>query len=84
MRQLYLGVVDGSANSCGITGHGTAVTTLRVAHHPAILAAKVHLAKPCFSSTRCTKLRLYHLSEGGGGGEQCPRSVDVSISSPTC
>lgn len=60
---MYLCVLDGSANSCGITGQGTVVTTLRVSHHPTILAAKVYLAKLCSSSTWYTELRLDHLSD---------------------
>lgn len=63
MRKMYLCVLDGSANSNGITGQRTVVTTLWVGHNPAILAAKVHLAKLCSSSTWCTKLRLDHLSD---------------------
>lgn len=65
LEKMYLCVLDGSANSCGITGQGTAVTTLRVGHNPTVLAAKVHLAKLCSSSTRYTKLRLDHLSDRG-------------------
>lgn len=62
---MYLCVLDGSANSYGITGHRTVVTTLWVGHRPAILATKVHLAKLCSSSTWYTELRLDHLSDIG-------------------
>lgn len=62
---MYLCVLHGSANSYGITGHGTAVTTLWVGHQPTILAAKVYLAKLCSSSTCHTELRLDHLSDIG-------------------
>lgn len=65
MKKNNLCVHDGSANSCGITGQGTAVTTLWVGHNPAILTAKVHLAKLCSSSTWCTELRLDYLGDRG-------------------
>lgn len=63
MTGMYLCVLDGRADSDGITGHGAAVTTLRVGHCPTVLAAKVHLAKLCSLSTCYAELRLDHLSD---------------------
>lgn len=51
IRTMYLCVLDRSIKSSRITGHGTQVTTLRMGHSPAILAAKIQLAKLCSSST---------------------------------
>lgn len=65
MTRMYLCVLDGSADSDGNTGHGAAVTTLRVGHCPTVLTAKVHLAKLCSPSTCYAELRLDHLSDTG-------------------
>lgn len=60
---MYLFSLDGSANSNRITWCRAAVTTLWVGHHPTVLAAEVHLAELCSSSTGHTKFRLDHLGD---------------------
>ena len=62
---MYLCVKDGSANRCGVTGQGTAVTTFWMSHNPALLTAKVNLSKLCSSSTGRTELRPDHLVMDG-------------------
>lgn len=62
MRKMYLCILDGSTDSCRITRKRTLVTTFWMGHNPAILAAEIHLAKLCSSSTWHTELRLDHLT----------------------
>lgn len=72
---MYLCVLDGSVNSCGIAGHRTAVTTLWVGHHPTILASKINFSKLCSSSTWHTRLRPDHLCNIGNTGLQVSRCI---------
>lgn len=63
IKNIYLCLFHGSVHSCGVAGQGAPFPALWVCHHSTVLAAQVHLAKLCSSSTWCTELRLDHLGD---------------------